>query len=117
MRGRRACDGVFMDERSLNCAQRDVSARKIALKYCGGCDPEFDRVKYFEEIQSAAGDLFEWVTLDDPDFDTVLVISGCDTACPVENMVLEPCRRMVSVRDNRRDPAEVVQSLLSEEKS
>ena len=94
-----------------------MSAKKIALKYCGGCDPGYDRVRYFEEIQNAAGDLFEWVTMDAPDFDAVLVISGCDTACPAESMVLAPCRRMVLVRDNKRDPAEVVQSLLSEEKS
>ena len=87
------------------------------MKYCGGCDPGYDRVKYFKDIENAAGDLLEWVTVDDPDFETVLVISGCDTACPAENMTLAPYRRIVSVRDNKRDPAEVVQSLLSEGKS
>ncbi len=87
------------------------------MKYCGGCDPGFDRVKYFQEIQNAAGGLIEWVTLDDRDFETVLVISGCNTACPMENMVLTPCWRIVSVRDDKRDPAEVVQSLLNEGKS
>jgi hypothetical protein len=104
-----------MDQGRLN--KRTVSGKKIALKYCGGCDPEFDRVKYFKQIQNAAGDLLEWVTMDDPDFETVLIISGCDTACPVEKMVLAPYRRIVSVRDNKGDPAEVVQSLLGEGKS
>jgi len=46
-------------------------------------------VEYFKEIQNAAGDSIEWVSLDDRDLGTVLVISGCDTACPVENMVFE----------------------------
>jgi len=91
--------------------------KRIALKYCGGCDPGFDRVEYFKKIQNAAGDLVEWVTLDDRDFATVLVISGCATACPVGKMVLTACRRIVSIRDNKRDPAEIVQSLLSEGKS
>jgi hypothetical protein len=91
--------------------------KRIALKYCGGCDPGYDRVKYFREIQNAAGDLIEWVSLDDRDFEAVLVITGCDTACPVENMVLTACRTIVSIRDNKRDPAEIVQSLLSEGKS
>ncbi|MGA2731700.1 MAG: hypothetical protein ABSG35_03695 [Syntrophobacteraceae bacterium] len=91
--------------------------KRIALKYCGGCDPGFDRVEYFKQIQNAAGDLIEWVSLDDRDLETVLVICGCDTACPVENRVLTACRSIVSIRDNKRNPAEIVQSLLSEGKS
>lgn len=90
--------------------------KRIALKYCGGCDPGFDRVEYFNKIKNAAGDRIEWVTLDDPDFETVLVISGCDVACPTEHMVSTACRRIVSVRDDKSDPAEIVQSLLSEGK-
>jgi hypothetical protein len=88
--------------------------KRIVLKYCGGCDPGFDRVEYFKEIQNAAGDSIEWVSLDDRDLGTVLLISGCDTACPVENMVLRACRRIVVIRDDKRNPAEIVQSLLSE---
>ena len=88
--------------------------KRIALKYCGGCDPGFDRVEYFREIQNTAGDLIEWVTLDDPDFVSVLVISGCDTACPAQNMVLKACRRIVTIGDDKCDPSEIVQNLLSE---
>lgn len=96
----------------------DKTQKKIALKYCGGCNPGFDRVEYFQEIQNAAGDLIEWVTLDGPDFETVLVISGCHTACPAERIVLSARRRIVLIRDNELDPAAVVQNLLlSEEKS
>jgi hypothetical protein len=91
--------------------------KRIALKYCGGCDPGFDRVEYSKEIQNAAGDLIEWVTLDNRDLETVLVICGCDTACPMENMVLTASRKIVSIRDNKRNAAEIVQSLLSEGKS
>ncbi len=88
--------------------------KRIALKYCGGCDPGFDRVGYFREIQNTAGDLIEWVTLDDPDFESVLVISGCDTACPTQNMVLETVRRIVTIYDDKCDPLEIVQNLLNE---
>ncbi len=91
--------------------------KRIALKYCGGCDPGFDRVEYFKKIQDAAGDLIEWVSLDDLDFETVLVITGCDTECPVENMRLTASRRIVSIRDDKCDPGEIVQSLLIEGKS
>lgn len=94
-----------------------MPVKRIALKYCGGCDPAFDRVEYFKEIQNAAGHMLEWVTMDDPDFETVLVVSGCDIACPAEKMALAPGQTMVSVRDNKRHPAEVVLSLLNREKT
>ncbi len=90
--------------------------KRIASKYCGGCDPGFDRVGYFREIQNAAGDLIEWVTVDDPDFECVLVISGCDTACPAQNMDLRDCRRIVTIGGDKCDPSEIVQNLLSEVK-
>ena len=79
------------------------------MKYCGGCDPGFDRVGYFQEIQNAAGDLIEWVTLDDPGFECVLVISGCDTACPEENMVTDG----LSKNRNRSGTIKVIPQKLS----
>lgn len=88
--------------------------KRLALKYCGGCDPWFDRVGYFQEIQNAAGDLIEWVTLDDPDFECVLVISGCEVACPAQNMVLGAGRRIVTICDDKCGPSEIVQNLLNE---
>lgn len=121
MRGRRAFNGLFVDtgnlisgEAAADCENLVATMKRIAAKYCGGCDPGFDRVGYFQEIQNAAGDLIEWVTLDDPDFECVLVISGCDTACPTQDMVLKACRRIVSIGDDKRDPSEIVQHLLSE---
>ncbi len=91
--------------------------KKIALKYCGGCNPGYDRVAYFREIQNAAGDLIEWVTLEDRDFESILLISGCDTECPADRIVPTARRRIVSVRDNKLDPAAIVRRLLSEVKS
>jgi hypothetical protein len=92
--------------------------KRIALKYCGGCDPGFDRVQYFKKIQKAADGLIDWVTLDEGDFEAVLIVSGCDTACPAGKMGTTDCgsRKIVSVRDDKSDPAEIVQSLLSKEK-
>lgn len=89
--------------------------RKIALKYCGGCNPGFDRVQYFNRIRDAAGDSIEWVTLDDRGFEAVLVISGCETACPEEGIGFMPAR-MVMVRTDERDPGEITKYLLSEAK-
>lgn len=113
MRWRRAFHGISVDERYLiNPAKM---GRRIALKYCGGCDAGFDRVQYFNRIRTAAGDSIEWVTLDDGGFEAVLVISGCETACPEEGIDFMPAR-IVTVRTDKRDPGEIAQHLLSEAK-
>ena len=86
--------------------------RRIAIKYCGGCDPGFDRVLYYSRIVKAAAGRVEWVSLDDSGFNTVLVICGCETACPERMVDLK--FRQISIRDNCRDPGEIVQALLEE---
>jgi hypothetical protein len=85
-------------------------SRRIALKYCGGCDPGFDRVGFFRRLQAAAGEGIEWVTVEDEGFETVLVIAGCDRACPQKSAELAT-HRMIIVSDERRDPVEIVAAL------
>lgn len=90
---------------------------RIALKYCGGCNPGFDRVQYFKAIQNAAGNRIKWVSLDELDYETVLVIYGCEVECPVADVARITHGRIISVRDDKRDPGEIVQNLLSEGES
>ena len=59
---------------------------KVALKFCGGCNPAYDRVEYWEQIRRKAGDKIDWVTLDYGNYDAVLLISGCDCACPRDDI-------------------------------
>jgi hypothetical protein len=89
--------------------------KRVALKYCGGCNPGFDRVAYVEKIKSAAGLNIEWVTLDEEGFDTVLLVSGCDTACPRRSIDLSPYRQTVTVRDDKASPEDLVKILLESE--
>lgn len=101
-----------------DCGAPAKMRKRIALKYCGGCDPGYDRVEYFRKIQNAADGKIEWVSVDEGDFEAVLVICGCDTACAAEKMAPANCgsRRLILVRDDKRDPAKIVESLLSEVK-
>ncbi|MCG6533863.1 MAG: hypothetical protein L7F78_04050 [Syntrophales bacterium LBB04] len=87
--------------------------RKVALKYCGGCDPAFDRVAYFNEIKSAALDRIEWVRPDDSDFQSLLVINGCLTACPERDLTYECKGPVLSLRNKEMDPQRVVELLLA----
>lgn len=54
---------------------------RIGIKYCGGCNPIFDRKKLAENISDEyAGCSFEPVR-DDVFYDAVLIINGCGRAC------------------------------------
>lgn len=85
--------------------------RRVALKYCGGCNPGFDRVEYFRKVQRVAGDSIEWVTLEDPGYGVVLLIQGCQTACPERTLGSVGDRGVVSIRSDEWTPEEVVKRL------
>lgn len=86
---------------------------KVALKYCGGCDPAFDRVEYFERIAEAAGERITWTSLEEGNYRTVLLICGCATACPQEELPLPP--EAIILKDDQMAPAKVVAQLLDKE--
>jgi hypothetical protein len=87
----------------------------VALKYCGGCNPGFDRAAYVGKIKSAAGRNIEWVTLDEEGFDAVLLVSGCDTACPRRSLDLSEYKQSVTIRDDKVSPEDLVKILLESE--
>ena len=53
----------------------------VGVKYCGGCNAEYERVRAVERIKSeVSGHTFKPYK-DDGVFDKVLVIVGCGKAC------------------------------------
>jgi hypothetical protein len=92
---------------------KGLMSKRVALKYCGGCDPGFDRVELFTKIRAAAGDAIEWVSFDERGFDTVLMIAGCDRACPEQNPEISPYR-VISIKHDRVDAGAIVKALLSQ---
>ena len=60
---------------------RGVSKLKIVIKYCGGCNPEFDRVEAVAEMLGRLADVVELVPLDDARAHMLLAVQGCSTAC------------------------------------
>jgi len=55
--------------------------RKIGLKYCGGCKPEYDRVQEVTALRKRLEKIIELVPYDDPAAKGTLVVAGCPTAC------------------------------------
>lgn len=86
--------------------------KKIALKYCGGCDCTYDRLGYAEKLRKVAEDRVHWVSMDEEGFDTILMIHGCPVACPEEKLDAGNPWRIVSVRDDSIDPEEIIGKLL-----
>ncbi|RMG59473.1 MAG: hypothetical protein D6713_05310 [Deltaproteobacteria bacterium] len=54
---------------------------KVGVKFCGGCNPEYDWLGFWEKVRSSLDGRVEWVRWDDGDASCLLVLNGCFTAC------------------------------------
>ena len=88
--------------------------KRIGLKYCGGCNPSYDRVEYVRKIREVAGNRVEWVPLDEGDFSALLLVSGCDKQCAEMAEYEETGCRVISVKDTGMLPKEILSRLLEE---
>ncbi|NPV03888.1 MAG: hypothetical protein HPY67_04055 [Syntrophaceae bacterium] len=86
--------------------------KRIALKYCGGCDCTYDRSEYARKLKQVAEGRIAWVTMDDAGFDTILMIHGCPVACPEKKLEQGHPWRIVSVVDDCIDPEKIIDKLL-----
>jgi len=58
----------------------DETAR-VGLKYCGGCNPEYDRVSLVKHIQESLQGKVEFVKPESEGVRLILAVEGCSTAC------------------------------------
>lgn len=87
--------------------------KRVALKYCGGCNPVYDRERYVAAIRRAAGARIDWVSSGGEGAGTFLVVNGCRRACMLEEFGRSAAgRRLVSVQTGDEPPGEVVRLLL-----
>ena len=54
---------------------------KVGIKYCGGCNPYYDRVAQVKRIADRLSGKVKMVGLDHDRIDLVLGVEGCNTAC------------------------------------
>ena len=59
---------------------------RIGIKYCGGCNPGYERVEMMERIQFRFNDRFLFLRHDEPDIDVLILMSGCHRACAAEDL-------------------------------
>lgn len=53
----------------------------IAIKYCGGCNPSFDRVAAVAGMLNRLADSVNLAPMDDETIDMLVAVEGCPTAC------------------------------------
>ena len=53
----------------------------VGIKYCGGCNPEYDRVALVEQIRCVLKGKVEFVSAQSEGVELILAVQGCTTAC------------------------------------
>ena len=83
--------------------------REVAVKFCGGCNPGYDRGAAYQEIRSAVSDRAV-VSLphEGKRYDALLIIRGC-TGCPYLYEEIDAGERILCVRQS--DIPEVVEKI------
>lgn len=72
----------------------------ISIRYCGGCNPDYDRTRLASRIQAALERICRFVIGEDAfSADRILVIHGCPTACADVDPALS--ERTVHIRSSR----------------
>ena len=54
---------------------------KVGIKYCGGCNPDYDRVALVKQLESCLQGKVEFVSPENDHVDFVLAVEGCKTCC------------------------------------
>jgi len=57
------------------------SPKRIGVKYCGGCNPTYERVNMLQQVQSLFKDQLLFPRHDEPDIEFIVLLSGCHRAC------------------------------------
>ncbi len=58
-----------------------MKSRIFGIKYCGGCNPGYDRLELIDSIKTGLGEQIQWTSFEDSRADKVLIICGCSTQC------------------------------------
>jgi hypothetical protein len=69
---------------------------RIGVKYCGGCNPLYDRVALVKRMERALDREAEFVSFQGGNLDLILLVCGCETACVDMSAFKEVPVRVVS---------------------
>jgi len=53
----------------------------MGVRYCGGCNPRYERVAMIQQAQSLMGDCVLFARHDEEALDGLIVVKGCPRGC------------------------------------
>jgi len=59
--------------------------KKIGIKYCGGCNPTYERVEMILKAQSRLDHRFVFFLHDQTDVEALILMNGCSKACTLQD--------------------------------
>jgi hypothetical protein len=62
------------------------SPKRIGVKYCGGCNPTYERVNMLQQVQSLFKGQLIFLRHDEPDIEVIVLLSGCHRACAGQDL-------------------------------
>lgn len=72
---------IVKEVRGQKTDDRQKLMLKVGIKYCGGCNPYYDRVALVKRIERRLQGQVEFFSAANDDVDFVLAVEGCQTAC------------------------------------
>ena len=84
---------------------------RVSIKYCGGCNPEYDRVALVEQIEKRLGGKIDFIPYENGKVDLILAVHGCKTACAdVNDFEGTEIRNITGIEEAEKFIGEVVSS-------
>jgi len=80
-------------------ARPENSIPRLAIKFCGGCNPYIERGLLAHKIREGLIGLVSWIPLEDG-ADLLLIINGCLTACADRQEVKEKFSDFLIIQGN-----------------
>jgi hypothetical protein len=59
--------------------------KRVGIRYCGGCNPSYERVEMIQQVESSLKDRFIFSVNDQQDLDIMVFVCGCPRACANKN--------------------------------
>lgn len=79
---------------------RGNSVPRLAIKFCGGCNPAIERGQLARIIRRDLADGVRWVSAEE-EVDLLLIICGCLTACADRTEVKEKAAQSLAIAGPR----------------
>jgi hypothetical protein len=59
---------------------------KIGIKYCGGCNPAYERMEMIKRVQSQLKDQILFLRHDEQGLDGLILVNGCPRSCAAKDL-------------------------------